>query len=276
MNAIDRLRVKPGSRVRLSEKSAGGTPGGCGRERAEASIEAAMPELRDLQYRLFAEGRRSLLVILQGMDAAGKDGVVRHVLSGLNPQGCRVTSFKAPSAVERQHDFLWRVHQAVPARGEIGVFNRSHYEDVLVVRVHGLVPPEVWKPRYEAINRFEHHLTENGVTVVKCLLHISRAEQTERLLARLKDPERNWKFSPADIEERRYWRAYRDAYEEMLSRCSTPWAPWYVIPADHKWYRNWAVAEILRATMSEMKPRVPAPLHDVRRLRRILLRDGSR
>ena len=276
MNVRDRLRVTPGRRVHLSEKSAGATPG-CGeKERSLEALEPILTELRKLQFRLFAEGRRALLVILQGMDAAGKDGVVRHVIGGLNPQGCRVTSFKTPSALELQHDFLWRVHQAAPAAGEIGVFNRSHYEDVLIVRVHDLVPPAVWRPRYEQINHFERYLADSGVTIVKFFLHVSRAEQTERLLERLDDPTRNWKFTPGDIQERRNRVAYRRAYEEMLAKCSTPWAPWYAIPSDHKWYRNWAVAEILRETLAEMKPQFPKARHDARELRRRLLRDDAK
>ena len=226
--------------------------------------------MRKLQYRLFAENRRAVLVVLQAMDAAGKDGVVRHVMSGLNPQACRVTSFKVPSALEKQHDFLWRIHQAVPPTGEIGVFNRSHYEDVLVARVRQLVPPAVWKARFEMINTFERYLSDNGVTIVKFFLHISRAEQAQRLQDRLADPDRNWKFTPADIEERRFWDDYQTASEEAIARCSTPWAPWYVIPSDRKWYRNWAVAEILRHTMQKMDLRFPPPLHDAKDLRRRL------
>jgi len=211
-----------------------------------------------------------VLVVLQAMDAAGKDGVVRHVMAGLNPQACRVTSFKVPSALEKQHDFLWRIHQAVPPVGEIGVFNRSQYEDVLVARVRQLAAPAVWKARYEMINGFERYLADNGVTIVKFFLHISREEQARRLQDRLDDPERNWKFTPADIEERRFWDDYQRAYEDLLGRCSTPWAPWFVIPSDRKWYRNWAVADILRTTLEKMDIRFPPPLHDARDLRRRL------
>ncbi len=229
-----------------------------------------LAELRRLQYRLYAENRRAVLVILQAMDAAGKDGVVRHVFAGLNPQGCRVTPFKVPSALENQHDFLWRIHQAVPAFGEIGVFNRSHYEDVLVVRVRKLAPPSVWQPRFAMINAFEECLSENGVTVVKLFLHVSREEQTERLIERLDDPERNWKFSDADVAEREYWDAYQEAYGEAIGRCSTRHAPWYVVPADRKWYRNWAVARILLATLQAMDLRFPAPRGDAAVLKRAL------
>ncbi len=229
-----------------------------------------LEELRALQYRLFAENRRTVLVVLQAMDAAGKDGLVRGVFSGLNPQGCTVTSFKAPSPEELHHDFLWRIHKAVPPHGEIGVFNRSHYEDVLVVRVHDLVPREVWKARYDQINAFENLLAANGVTLVKIYLHISREEQKKRLLERLDNPERNWKFSEADLAERKYWNDYEAAYEAALGRCSTPAAPWHVIPADHKWYRNWAVAHLLLRTLRDMKLTYPAPRGDVATLKRKL------
>ena len=270
MKLIKRLRVKTSAHVRLTKIATDETPGCRDKETAQEQLADTLAELPKLQYRLFAENRRAVLVVLQAMDAAGKDGVVRHVMSGLNPQACRVTSFKVPSALERQHDFLWRIHQAVPPAGEIGVFNRSHYEDVLVARVRKLVPPAVWKARFQMINDFERYLTENGVTVVKFFLHISRAEQAQRLDARLADPARNWKFTPVDIEERRLWDDYQAAYEDVLSRCSTPWAPWHVVPADHKWYRNWAVAEVLRQAMRKMDLQFPPPRHDARDLRRRL------
>lgn len=270
MSVAKELLVRPGSKVSLKKVDAGGTPGISSRESAAAELADIVTELRQLQYRLYAENRRAVLVVLQAMDAAGKDGLVRSVFSGLNPQGCRVTPFKAPSAEELDHDFLWRIHKAVPPKGEIGVFNRSHYEDVLIVRVHKLVDKSVWKGRYEQIRLFEKLLADNGVTVVKFFLHISRKEQTERLLARLENPERNWKFSEADLEERKYWGDYQEAYEEALSQCSVSEAPWYVIPADRKWYRDWAVAKILLQTMRDMKLKFPAPLADVKALRRKL------
>ena len=264
------LQIEHGSRVRLAKISTDATSGCRDKELSLESLGESLVDLRKLQYRLFAENRRAVLIVLQAMDAAGKDGVVRHVMSGLNPQACRVTSFKVPSALEKQHDFLWRIHQAVPPIGEIGVFNRSHYEDVLVVRVRQLASPAVWKARYAMINDFEHYLSDNGVTILKFYLHISREEQARRLRVRLDDPERNWKFTPADIEERRFWDDYQRAYEDLLGRCSTSWAPWYVIPSDRKWYRNWAVADILRTTMEKMNLRFPPPLHDVKDLRRRL------
>jgi len=273
MSTIKHLRIKIGTRVCLGKINPSSTPGCHDKDDAAKNVEEDLDTLRDLQYRLYAGGNRSVLVVLQAMDAAGKDGVVRHVMSGLNPQGCRVTSFKAPSVMERQHDFLWRIHQAVPAFGEIGVFNRSHYEDVLVARVRNLVPKNVWQERFDAINNFERYLTDNGVTIIKFFLHISRKEQASRLLARLDDPDRNWKFTPADIEERRYWNDYQEAFEDVLRRCNTPWAPWYVIPSDRKWYRNWAVAGILRETMEAMKLNFPPPMQDVRALKRRLLAD---
>jgi PPK2 family polyphosphate:nucleotide phosphotransferase len=206
---------------------------------------------------LWAEASQSLLVVLQALDAGGKDGTISHVFQGVNPQGARVTAFKAPTSVELAHDFLWRAHQAVPAKGEIGIFNRSHYEDVLVVRVRGLVPESVWRPRYEAINAFERQLTESGTTIVKLWLHISLDEQRERLLDRAERPDKRWKFRAEDLVERQHWDAYQVAANEMLARTSTEWAPWYVLPANHKWYRNWAVSEILIDALQAMDPHYP-------------------
>jgi PPK2 family polyphosphate:nucleotide phosphotransferase len=206
-------------------------------------------------------------VVLQATDAAGKDGVVRHVLSGLNPQGCDVTSFKVPSTIERQHDFLWRIHQAVPAFGSIGVFNRSHYEDVLVVRVHHLAPRHVWSARYDQINAFEKLMSDNGVTILKFFLHISKAEQKQRLEARLDDPIRNWKISPADFKERRRWNDYVEAYEAVLNRCSSSVTPWYVIPSNKKWFRNLAVSQIIVETLERMNPKFPKPSFDLLRIK---------
>ena len=221
----------------------------------------------ELQYRLHGEAGRSLLIILQGMDTSGKDGVIRHVMNVFNPQGCKVSSFKVPTQEEASHDFLWRIHRAAPARGEVAVFNRSHYEDVLVVRVHDLVPRAVWSKRYDEINAFERHMVEHGTTVLKFFLHISRKEQQERLLARLDDPLKRWKFSDADLVERKRWRDYQRAYEVALERCSTSFAPWYVIPADRKWYRDWAVSEIVSRALVDMDPQLPKVRLNVKRLR---------
>jgi PPK2 family polyphosphate:nucleotide phosphotransferase len=268
MNLSRKCRIAPGNRIELKAFDPEATPGVATKEDALEKLTRNIEQLAKLQYALFAENRRSVLIVLQAMDAGGKDGVIRHVLSGLNPQGCRVTSFKVPSSEELSHDFLWRIHKQTPARGEIGVFNRSHYEDVLVVRVHKLIPESVCKARYEQINAFEKMLTDNGVTICKFFLHISRKEQKRRLDARLDDPERNWKVAEADFIERGYWKDYTQAYGDALSRCSTPWAPWHVIPADHKWYRNYAVSQILRQTMESMQIRFPTPAVDIAALKR--------
>ena len=266
MKLRKQLLVKPGRSLELTKIDAGNT---CGWEKSDA-VEKRLAHntvrLAELQLRLFAEGRQAVLIILQGMDAAGKDGTVRHVMSGLNPASCQVTSFKVPSAEEARHDYLWRVHHVVPARGEIGLFNRSHYEDVLVVRVRQLVSKEIWKRRYDQINNFEQMLTENGVTILKFFLHIDKAEQRDRIRARLVDPAKNWKFDRSDLETRRQWDAYQRAYEDVLSRCSTKHAPWFVVPANKKWFRNLAVSEILRATLEDLNPQFPKPLFDVTKI----------
>jgi PPK2 family polyphosphate:nucleotide phosphotransferase len=272
MSASSLHRVKPGSRVNLARIKPSSTPGLEGprdeeRSRAEEELAAMLPRLAKLQYRLYAENSRAVLVVLQGMDTSGKDGVVRHVFSGLNPQGCHVTSFKKPSEAEADRDFLWRIHAAVPARGEIGVFNRAHYEDVLITRVHDFIPKKVWSRRYAMINDFERFLAENHVTILKFFLHISKEEQLERLQARLDDPEKNWKFALGDIEERKFWPAYQQAYRDAISNCSTDWAPWYVIPADRKWYRNWAIAKVLLETLEDMNPKIPKATIDVSKIK---------
>ncbi|MBL9162892.1 MAG: polyphosphate kinase 2 family protein [Planctomycetaceae bacterium] len=211
----------------------------------------------ELAYRLYAENRRSVLLVLQGMDTSGKDGTIRAATTGINPLDFSIAAFKQPSVEELDHDFLWRIHKATPGRGRIGIFNRSHYEDVLVVRVHKLVPRSVWRARYEAINGFERHLTANGTTVLKCFLHISKDEQRQRLEARLADPTKRWKFSKADVEERKLWDDYQQAYEDALTRCNTEYAPWHVVPADRKWYRNLVVSNLLRETLEKIDPKFP-------------------
>ena len=213
--------------------------------------------MQDLQYRLWAEKRRSVLVVLQGMDTAGKDGTIRHVFGALNPQGVRVEGFKQPTPEELAHDYLWRVHRKTPGHGRIVVFNRSHYEDVLVVRVHGLVPEDVWCWRYEEINAFERLLAGSGTTILKVFLHISKGEQKQRLQARLDEPDKLWKCSMGDLAERKRWAEYQEAYTDALSRCSTEHAPWFVVPADSKWYRNWSISSIVRRALEEMDPRPP-------------------
>jgi PPK2 family polyphosphate:nucleotide phosphotransferase len=238
---------------------------------AQDRVDALTKRLDQLQEALYAEGTRALLVIFQGRDTAGKDGATRKVFGPLNPQGLMVTGFKVPTPLELAHDFLWRIHQATPPAGTIGIFNRSQYEDVLVVRVHQLVPESVWRPRYEQINQFERMLTENGVTILKFYLHISREEQRERLAARLEDPSKYWKFSAGDLDERKRWDGYTAAYQEMLARTNTSWAPWYLVPADKKYYRDLVVAQVVTDTLSAMAPKYPGPPDGLDDLRRRLL-----
>ncbi len=213
--------------------------------------------LESLQELLYAEGRHKVLIVLQAMDTGGKDGTIRHVFDGVNPQGVKVASFKRPTPQELAHDYLWRVHKETPGRGEIVIFNRSHYEDVLVVRVHNLVPPTVWERRYDQINAFERQLAEEGTTILKFYLHIDKAEQKERLQARLDEPEKRWKFAKGDLAERALWPDYQAAYEAVLSRTSTPYAPWYIIPANRKWYRNLVISQILVDTLEGLEMRYP-------------------
>jgi PPK2 family polyphosphate:nucleotide phosphotransferase len=256
------LRVKPGTRVRLERRDHGETLG-WDKESAAPELVKQLTRLAELQDRFWAEAKRSVLVVLQGIDAAGKDGTIKKVMEAFNPQGCPVTSFKVPSAEELAHDYLWRVHKKVPRKGEIGIFNRSHYEDVLVVRVHGLVPRKVWSARYDQINDFERILADNGTTIVKFFLAIDKDEQRERFQARYDDPTKRWKFSMADLEERQLWDDYQAAFDDALSTCSTDRAPWYLIPANHKWFRNLAVATILADTIAALKPAYPPVAPDV-------------
>jgi len=255
--------VKPGTKVSLKDYDPADSGPYQSADEVEALLKEQLDELAKLQNLLYAENRRALLVILQGMDTSGKDGTIRHVMAGLSPLGVPVKSFKAPNQEELAHDFLWRVHQAVPRHGEIGIFNRSHYEDVLIVRVHQLVPKKVWKARYQQINQFEKILVENGTIILKFCLHISKDEQKKRLEERLKDPTRYWKFSASDIKERHCWPAYRKAYEAALGKCSTPWAPWHVVPANHKWYRNLVVAETIVRTLRGLDLKFPEPVEDL-------------
>lgn len=224
---------------------------------AEAATAKNLIELRKLQEVLYADGRHAVLVCFQAMDAGGKDGAIRSLFTGVNPQGCVVTSFKQPSTLERRHDFLWRHHLACPPKGMIGVHNRSHYEPVLVERVKGLVPKPVWSKRYGRIREFERLLTEDGTLVLKFFLHISKGEQKKRLEARLADPDKNWKFSSADLEERRYWGDYQRAFADAISQCATDYAPWYIVPSDYKWYRNWVVSDALVRALKGLKLRYP-------------------
>jgi PPK2 family polyphosphate:nucleotide phosphotransferase len=239
-------------------------------DKVDELMQKTICRLDDLQYSLYAEGQRSVLIVLQGMDTSGKDGTIRHVMSGTSPQSCKVTSFKVPSSHERAHDFLWRIHEAAPEKGNIMIFNRSHYEDVLVVRVHNIVPKNVWEERYDEINRFEKYLSENGTTVLKFFLHISKDEQKRRIEARLADPAKHWKLSESDLKEREFWDDYIDAYEAALSKCSTKHAPWFIIPANHKWFRNLAVSKIIVEALEKMDPKYPTPEIDIARMKRLL------
>jgi PPK2 family polyphosphate:nucleotide phosphotransferase len=266
-NFSRKLMVHPGKKVRLASYDPDATLGWQKGRKAKESLEKAVAKLDDLQYLLYAERKHALLIVFQGLDASGKDGTIRHVMSGINPQGCRVTSFKEPSAEEMAHDFLWRIHAAAPKVGDFGVFNRSHYEDVLVVRVHNLVPKDVWSQRYDQINEFEGILTANNVAILKFFLHISRDEQKKRFLQRLDDPKKQWKISEADFNERKYWDEYQKAYEAVLERCSTSHAPWFIIPANKKWFRNLAVSHVIVETLDRMRMKLPPPSPDVKKLK---------
>jgi PPK2 family polyphosphate:nucleotide phosphotransferase len=246
--------VKPGSKLRLKDRDPDET---FGKRRNDKALEKTLDRLRRLQQLLYADRRYALLIVLQALDAGGKDGTIRHVMSGVNPQGCQVTAFKAPTQEELAHDFLWRIHKAVPALGNIGIFNRSHYEDVLVVRVHKLVPKQLWHKRYRHINDFEHMLTDHKVTILKFFLHISKDEQKKRLEQRLADPNKRWKVSPADFQERKLWDQYMNAYEAALSKCSAEWAPWYIIPANQKWFRNYTISQIIVEALESLDMKYP-------------------
>jgi PPK2 family polyphosphate:nucleotide phosphotransferase len=257
----DQLIVRPGAKVRMADHDPGETHG-YRKETAAPKLDGDVERLAALQERLWAEHKRRLLIVLQGMDASGKDGVVKHVMTGFHPLGCRVVGFGVPSDVELAHDYLWRVHQVVPGNGEVTIFNRSHYEDVLVVRVHDFVPKERWSKRYDQINAFEATLAAEGTTILKFMLNISPAEQLERFKDRFEDPTKRWKFKLGDLEERKRWDDYMAAYEDALSRCSTDAAPWFVIPADRKWFRDLAIADIVADTLQKLDPQYP-PMDDL-------------
>ena len=272
------LRVPPGP-VDLTSIPTDATPGfKGGKRRGKAALLALGDDLSELQERLFAEGlkgsNRRILLVLQGMDTSGKGGVVRHTVGLLDPQGVRITSFKAPTEDERAHDFLWRIRRAVPQPGYLGVFDRSHYEDVLIARVHGLAPPDEIERRYPAINDFERELVDAGTTIIKCMLHISPEEQKARLLARLDDPTKHWKYNPGDLTERVHWPRYRDAYEIALERTNTEHAPWHVIPSDRKWFKNLAVGRLLHDALTAMNPQWPPADFDVEAERKRLLEEA--
>jgi PPK2 family polyphosphate:nucleotide phosphotransferase len=256
---ITDYRIHPGKKSKLTEIETDGDGGFDDKDEGAASLERDAEAIDDWQEKLFAEGKRALLVVLQGTDTSGKDGSIRKVFAHTSPLGVSVTGFGKPTDEELDHDFLWRIHNACPRRGRIGIFNRSHYEDVLIGRVLELAPHDEIELRYGQINDFEKMLTENGTTVLKIMLHLSKAEQRERLHARLEDPDKRWKFNPADLDKRDQWDAYQAAYELMLDRCSTEWAPWYVVPADRKWARNAIIARLVRETLEEMDPEPHRP-----------------
>jgi len=259
-----RYRVEPGEHFSITEHDAADLDSFDDRGEVVTQFDGLVTQIADFQERLYAEEKRSLLLVLQGIDAAGKDGTVKHVLRGTNPSGVRVYSFRQPTSEEAAHDFLWRYHHATPADGMIHVFNRSHYEDVLVVRVKDLAPEELWRSRYDSINDFERMLVREGTTILKCFLHISRERQLEKFRERLERPRKYWKWSDNDIKEREHWDEYQRAYEDAINATSTPWAPWYVVPADHRWFRNYVVARVLAAMLGAMNPQFPEPPDEVK------------
>jgi PPK2 family polyphosphate:nucleotide phosphotransferase len=269
MNLAEKYRVTPGKKIDLADWETDDAAG-VDRDGAEARLAENIDALQKLQYRLFAEKKRSLLVVLQAMDTAGKDSTIRYVLGPLNPQGVQVKAFGRPTEYERSHDFLWRVHQHTPRNGQIQVFNRSHYEDILVVRVENLVPEQIWSERFEIINAFERSLHQAGTEIVKIYLHLSKERQKEKLAERLTKPHKLWKFEPADFETRRKWDGYMHAYADAITRCGTVHAPWHIVPADRKWYRLLVVSEILRATLERMDPKFPEAKVDQQEAKRLL------
>ena len=267
MDYIKKFRVEPGSKVDLEKVDASFKDKHESHEHALPEIETYAQKIHDLQYLMYAEDKRSLLICLQGRDAAGKDGTINHVLGAMNPQGCPVTGFKVPSKEEAAHDFLWRYHKHTPAKGQVAIFNRSHYEDVLVVRVHDLVPKKVWAKRYDEINDFEKRLYDNGTHILKFYLHIDAEEQLERFKQRIDDPARHWKISDGDYAERPFWDAYTGAFEDALSKCSTEHAPWFVIPSNHKWFRNLAISRIVAETLESLDMKFPDPSVDINEIK---------
>ena len=259
MPTFDRHLIKPGQKIILRKTETDGKVFENDRERCEKALAEFRARIVSLGEKLYAEERQKLLVIFQAIDGGGKDGTIRSVTQGTNPQWAEVTCFKKPSEEELAHDYLWRIHKAVPPAGKIGIFNRSHYEDVLVVRVHKIVRESVWKPRYSQINAFEEMLAESGTRIIKFFLHISKNEQKQRFQERIDTPEKRWKFDPADLEKRRFWDDYENAFEDMLEKCSTSHAPWYVVPADQNWYRDCVVAGIIAETLADMAPKFPDP-----------------
>jgi PPK2 family polyphosphate:nucleotide phosphotransferase len=268
-NYHKKLIVKPESKIRLKHFD----PGYCGKNESHKSalseIQENLEKMDRLQYRMYAEDKHSLLIVLQGLDAAGKDGVVRHVLTGMNPEGCVCSNFKQPTKEELAHDFLWRVHPHVPARGSVAIFNRSHYEDVLVARVHQLVPEKVWSKRYDQINDFERLIaSENNTAILKFFLHISKEEQLDRFKKRLDDPARQWKISDSDYKEREYWGDYTNAFEDVFNKTSTEHAPWFIVPSNHKWFRDLVISQIIVRQMEDLDMQLPEPSVNLAEIRR--------
>jgi len=257
---LDRYRVKPNERVDLAKWDPDDTSEFSGAKAdAEQRLEKLSRKLEQLHELLYAEHQHKLLVVLQSMDTGGKDGTIRHVFEGVNPQGVKVVRFQQPTQVELDHDYLWRIHPNVPAKGDMVIFNRSHYEDVLIVRVHDLVPEDVWRRRYGEIIEFERMLVNEGMTILKFFLHISKDEQKKRLRERLDDPQKHWKFALSDVRERAYWGKYQKAYQDAIEKTSTEWAPWYIVPANHKWYRNFVIATTITETLAGLKMKYPKP-----------------
>jgi PPK2 family polyphosphate:nucleotide phosphotransferase len=276
MNLTKRSKVAPGSKVDLEAIDPSFHGEWKSSEDAKPELDRNLSRITTLQRKLYADRSHSLLIVLQGIDGAGKDGTCWHVISAMDPQGVRVQGFKQPTAEERDHDFLWRVHPHAPGSGRVAIFNRSHYEDVLVVRVHKLVPKDVWKPRYDFINEWERLLTiENNTTILKFFLYISKEEQLSRFKERLDDPARQWKISDGDYSERDLWDDYIDAFEDALSKCSAKHAPWFVIPANHKWFRNLAVSQIIADALDDMKLKLPEPTVDLKEIRRLYHKDEA-
>jgi PPK2 family polyphosphate:nucleotide phosphotransferase len=269
MDYRELLIVEPGHKVRLKDVDPGYHGKHESHDKAQPEIDSHVEHMAALQELMYAELKHALLIVLQGIDTAGKDGVCWHVVKGMNPQGCSVIGFKQPSEAERAHDFLWRVHPLTPARGYVSVFNRSHYEDVLVVRVHKLVPKETWQQRYDVINEFERLLVLNNTAIIKFFLYISKDEQLQRFKQRLDDPAKHWKISEADYKEREFWDDYVLAYEDMLSKCSTKHAPWYIVPSNHKWFRNLAVSQIICATLTGLGMKLPEPSVDIAEIKKL-------
>jgi PPK2 family polyphosphate:nucleotide phosphotransferase len=268
MSYANKFLVEPKTKVKLNEIDPSFKSDHHSHQEAQEELNQGQATLRKLQELFYADGRRSLLICLQGMDTAGKDGTINHIFGAMNPQGCSVVPFKEPSREEKAHDFLWRIHQGTPRRGQVTIFNRSHYEDVLVVRVHKMVPESVWSARYDQINDFEKTLVANNTHILKFFLHISREEQLERFKDRLEDPAKQWKISDADYSERKLWSDYQAAYEDALSQCSTRHAPWYVIPSNHKWFRDLAITRIVCQYLEGLDLKFPEPSVDIAQIRR--------